>query len=239
MAFVLTDKPTAANVQTILTQYGYSSLSSGLDADLLALEIDSAVSAIEKETQRQFVPGSVGEIRYYDGSGTGLMVIDPYIDITAVEFAVFPQVTGVEITRYVEVEQQNTPKTRIQIFQGAPSISVGYLNHFPEGRSNIKVTGQFGYSAEIPANVFMAMAKMAAASVIEAHSASGGSGGGTLGVKGFEEADRKLSYESGGFLFGSRTYFSPVAVGFMGEVKAVCENYRRPLSERRRLPNFV
>ena len=239
MAFVLTDKPTAANVQTILTQYGYSSLSSGLDADLLALEIDSAVSAIQKETQRQFIPGAEDEIRYYDGSGTGLMQIDPYIDVTAVEFALYPQVTGIDITRYVEIEQQNTPKTRIQIFQGAPSLSVGYLNYFPEGRSNIKVTGQFGYSAEIPSDVFLAMAKMAAASILEAHSASGGSGGTTLAVSDKTEADRKIGYESGGFTFGFRTYFSPVAVGFMGDVKSVCEKYRRPMTERRRLPNFV
>jgi hypothetical protein len=135
--------------------------------DMMNLEIQSVVGDFQHKTGRQFVPGCSGEIRFYDGSGTGEQVVDEYIEITDVAVLMVPPMNVVSTAlNYFEVVENGKPKTRIGILQG-PANFPAYWTAFPGGRSNIQVTGKFGYASEMPAEVYNALLKMSAGKVAD------------------------------------------------------------------------
>lgn len=191
MAYDYTAIPDTSALTDLLTSVGLGSLASSVDADLLAQYLGEAQELIERKTRRQFVPGSAGEVRYYNGNGTGTLVIDEYIDVTAVEFILGPSPGTVNALDYIEVERNGDPKTLLQIRQGPAHFVRGYWNTFPRGRSNIKVTGQFGYAASIPKPIWGAMLRMAAQAVINANTISGGTR-----LAGWKDADVSEDYQT-------------------------------------------
>lgn len=161
----LSEAPTTFALRNFLQTAGVV-IPADMDEDTLQLAIDAAVGDFEHKTQRQFVPGCVGEVRYYDGSNTGELVIDEYIDVSAVEIMAIPNYgSGSQAVEVYQVRTNGKPSTKLQIFQG-PSNYPAFFTVFPQGRSNIKVTGQFGYAATIPAEVYQAMLKSAGTTIV-------------------------------------------------------------------------
>lgn len=155
--------PGIASVRELLTTSGFT-IPADFGNNLFQLYIDATVGDIEHRTGRQFVPGCPSEVRYYDGSGTGEMVIDEYVSIESVEILTVPGVGASYALNWYEKDINLRPKTKIQIYQGPPNYGQ-YWQNFPQGRSNIKVTAQFGYAATIPAEVYLAIMQGAAAQI--------------------------------------------------------------------------
>jgi hypothetical protein len=153
----LTAKLLAANI----------TLSANASTDQKQLAIDSAKNLIEYKCGRQFLPGSPGEVRYFSGNGTGQLDIDDYITLTAIEFLQVPATSTVAITDWVEVTRVPYPKTQIKILRGPANMPYGWWTAFPQGRENIKITGTWGYGANIPAGVWDAVLCMAAAEMAD------------------------------------------------------------------------
>lgn len=221
MAYTYTAAPTTAVVADLLATVGLSSLTT-VAADLQAAYLAAAVQEIQQDTKRQFVPGSSDEVRYFDGSGTGLLVVDEYVDITAIEFLIQPQAAATNATNFVEVSTNLYPKTRLQIYQGAAHVTRGYLPFFPEGRANIKVTGTWGFSSSIPADVFMAMAKKAAMQMIDANQIATGGG---LQLKQWTNADRSETFDT--------SKLASEIAGWQKDIDGVKKRYTRSLTEHR------
>lgn len=121
------------------------------------------VSMLSQETKRQFLK-TTNEIRYFDGSGTSELEVDEYVDIVDINILyASPNVTPIPLVNWWEVERKNFAKCRIYVNQGAPwqMAAVNYVLRFPVGRANIKVTGDWGYAATIPAMVWEVIRQMA------------------------------------------------------------------------------
>lgn len=158
--------PTSAAVRSLLDIAGIT-VPITVDDQFIYNEIQSVASDFNHRTGRQFVPGCAGEIRYYDGSATGLLVIDEYIEVTAVEvLVVLPLGSTYNALNFYQVLQNGRPNTQLAIAQGPPNYP-GIWSSFPSGRRNIKVTGQFGYAATLPAEVYQAILKMAAGKIAD------------------------------------------------------------------------
>lgn len=219
MAVTYTAWPTVAQVSAFLTSANISPTLQTSD-DLYQVHIDAASAEMGKRTQRQFVAGSAGEVRYYDGSGDGMQPIDEFIDVSAVQFLMYPQVAGIDIQYWYEPSRNGYPQDVLQIYQGPANTNYGYVANFPLGRSNIKVTGQFGYAATIPAPVWMAVLKKAAASIAAAN---------TLDAQGkmVSETDGDADHKYGGDMPGD-------TAGWLEDFEAAVKAYKRPLKTRRR-----
>lgn len=221
MAYDYTAIPSTTALTDLLTAVGLASLASSVDADLLATYITAAGAALDRDCNRQFVPGSVGEVRYFNGSGTGTQIIDDAIDVTAVSFLVMPQSAGVNVTNWLLVEREGQPNNILQIYQGPANVVPYYWPSFPQGRSNIAVTGQFGYAAEIPHDVWTQMLRDAAGAVINDYSISGGAR-----LAGWRDNDVSEDY-MGGAVAGAVATVSDMA-GWGKSRSAVVRRYSKP-----------
>lgn len=121
-------------------------------------KIDAVAAQVLQLTKRQFVAGSAGEIRYFDGSGAGVQEVDEYVAFTAVEILGLTGAGTLSLSNVIEDTQNLYPKTRIAIFRGSTStFSRIYVDRFPQGRQNIKVTGTWGYGSTIPKDLWDAV----------------------------------------------------------------------------------
>ena len=212
--------PTIANVYALLTG---ANITPGLASSSLVAQgfLDEAIGLMGQLTKRQFVAGSAGEIRYFDGSGTGVQTVTEFVDVPAVQFLLYPQVAGIDIQYWYEQSRNQYPNTTLQIYQGPANTNYGYVANFPQGRSNIKVTGTWGYASTIPYAVWMAVLKGAAASIATMNSL-------TSQGKLAKWVDGDASEDYGGSAnFGE---FTGWAKEFYSTVKA----YKRPEAERRK-----
>ena len=167
--------PSVAQVQAKVKGIGFT-LASDIDTDYVQQIIDSVSAEIEQECRRTFV--GVTETRYFNGSGRGEQEVDEYITLTAVEIlGYFGSVAGMSLTNWWEPQTNKFPKNRIQIYQGSqPTMTRIYIGSFPFGRSNIKVTGTWGYGSTIPANIWGAVLDYAACILAAEMQYSDGSG---------------------------------------------------------------
>lgn len=220
MAYTYTAWPTRTNVKDLIAAAHVDTTAS--DWDVTDEQIDgwilARVEQLKMETSRQFLQGSAGEVRYFDGSGTGLLRIDEYVDVSEVAFFYVPGSAFLAITNFYEVDQKPWGKDKLQILQGQANLNYAFLQRFPEGRGNIKVTGTWGYGATIPADVFMAVLEAAAADALQANAMS---------AQGMAKkyTDGDASEEWGGQLIG-------IAAGWLGKGskwEMVKKNYKRSL----------
>ena len=216
MAFDYTAWPLAADVVTMLASANITP-SAGITTDIKTLAINEAVTKLVQKTGREFLPTSAGTIRYYNGSGNGKMFIDDYITITAIEFFQVPSSGTVSISNWVEVSNSPYAKSEIQILQGPSNMSVGWWTYFPQGRSNIKVTGTFGYGTSIPGAVWSAVLGLAAANIADRMRLS--SNGMLTGVKDLDQdftfSDKQISMVS----------------GWSSAFDEACKEFKRPLRQ--------
>lgn len=219
MAYTYTAWPTAANVFDVLTA---SNIDPTVDvgSDLVSAWIAAAAQEMVKRASRQFVAGSAGEIRYFDGSGDGMQTVDEFVDVTAVEFLMYPQVAGVQVTYWYEKLTNGYPNTVLQIVQGPSNTNYGYITMFPKGRSNIKVTGTWGYGSSIPVDVWTAVQEYAAAKIAASNSLSAQ---GKLA----KWVDGDVSEDYGGDMPGE-------VAGWIKNFRETARRYRRPYRELRR-----
>jgi hypothetical protein len=161
MSFNRALAPSVTQVRNICQLAGIS-LPADLTNDTVQLHIDASVEDFQHRTGRQFIPGCADEVRYFDGSGTGELIVDAYVSITDVEILTVPAIPVQALLSFYQQSTYGKPKTRIGIQQG-PANYPNFWNAFPQGRGNIKVTGTWGYASEVPHEVYLAMMKGAAA----------------------------------------------------------------------------
>jgi hypothetical protein len=212
MAIDYTAWPLVADVQGLLAASNVT-LGAGTTSDYIDLRIKGAVDELTKRTHRQFL--TTTETRNFDGSGTGEMVVDEYRTITSITLYLIPTMSVVEIIDFVQVERATFPQTRIQIYQGPVNVPFGWFTRFPEGRSNVGITGTWGYADTIPADVWEAVAMRAAAKLADANRLN--QNGVVTDVK---DDDQDVKWGKG--TFGEMS-------GWDAQFDAVCERYRRPL----------
>jgi hypothetical protein len=133
----------------------------------IAPVLASIIRQVATVTRRQFVAGAAGEIRYYDGSGTvELELPEEIIVLVSVQILGYIGITGglYPVTSPYLIQEQDLPRTRILLYQGTAPVYAGiYLSRFPQGHRNIQVVGTFGYDVTIPADLWEAVADLAAA----------------------------------------------------------------------------
>lgn len=222
MAFTYTAWPTTTELGTLLGELD-STVTVG--SDLGGAYLQSSIARIERETQRQFIPGDAGEIRYYSGSGTGILQVDDYLDISDVEFIHYnPAYSAFNLSGFYEIDRKGFPKNKIYIAQGSPVFIYGgrsWSSKFPVGRSNIKVTGQFGFGSSIPVDAWLAVLQNAAAMA--------------LNPKGVTQDGRLLAWSeadvSEKYGFGNSDTPGDAA-GWGTALDRVIELYKKPLANR-------
>ena len=180
--------PTTTEVSNYITASGLT-LNAGITTDMIQNAIDAAVEELSRRTGRTLK--TVTETRYFDGSGTGLLDVEEYVDVTAIQFFSVPALGVVTLTQWHEVERKPYPKTQIQILQGPPNVPYGYYSFFPQGRSNIGVTATWGYASAIPAIAWTAVRARAAGTVVNAARANSYLGG---TVKTIRDEDQDITF---------------------------------------------
>jgi len=137
--------PTTADVNIAIAAAGSSYDNDPFTADKLA----SVISMVEKETGRAF-PTSASAARYFHGNGYGEMVIDEFIAISEITLiGYYGNASGIALANAQGIERQGGPNNRIIVRKGSyPSFGLGFVNTFPKGRDNIKVTATWGYSLD-------------------------------------------------------------------------------------------
>lgn len=141
-SFDFTGWPIPADVDKMLLSANITP-GAGVTTEIKQLAIDGAVSEFVNSTGREFKPTAAGTVRYYDGSGTGEMIVDDLIAATDISFFALPS-SPVQLVSWTIVENVPFSKNRIIIFQGPVNTPVGYYSKFPIGRRNIQITGTFG-----------------------------------------------------------------------------------------------
>ena len=217
MAQNYTAWPVKADIDERLVSAGLTARSGTADAYYTQL-VDAVVASLTKKTHRQFLKGSDGEVRYYDGNGTGELEIDEFVSFSAVQILgyVGPNLL-LTLSNVASASTETFPKNRLIIFQSSlPQLNIQYINFFPRGRRNIKVTGQFGYGPYIPDDVWMAVCGKVA-SIMAAERVQGGALGRTKKwIEGDASEERDL------LLPGE-------AVGWERDYKDVINTYRKPM----------
>lgn len=213
--------PTKANIDERLTSAGLSARD-GLTQGYYDQVVSAVVALLHKKTHRQFLKGEEGEIRYFDGNGTGSIVIDEFVAIEEVQ--VIGYVGGnlsMTLSNAISADSATFPKNRILIFQSSlPQLNVQYLNYFPRGRRNIKVTAQYGYAEYIPDDIWFAVCGKAAA-ILAAEAVQGGTGGRVRKwIEGDAQEDLDLTLPG-------------EAVGWDAGFKDIIKSYRKPMRARR------
>ena len=214
MAFDYTAYPTSANLVTFMSSAGIT-LPSAVTSDIQTLKLNAAISLLEHKTGRAFAP-TASTTRTFDGSGTGSMEIDEYIDITSILLYTLPSQSTVEMLNYVEVERVPFARTKVQVLQGPANIPYGWYTYFPAGRSNVAITATWGYGSSIPAAVWNAVLCQAAAEIVDGARAS--LNGALIGLK---DLDQDFTW--------SDKLTSEVA-GWRKAFVDTCATFRRPLS---------
>jgi hypothetical protein len=164
MANVFTDYtawPTIGDVSSIMRAMNQT-LNASIDNHLQTNTIRAVIETVKRRTLRDFVVTT--ETRYYDGNGTGRMEIDEHITISTIAISGwYGNSIGLELPTVYSVVRPGVPKTKLQIFRGSlPAMGNHYINIFPSGRSNIEVTGDFGYDTTIPMDLWLGVAYQAA-----------------------------------------------------------------------------
>ena len=154
----MADYCTTAEAKALMTVD--SGLASSTDYDnLIGTIITAASRAIDREIGRQanyFSPSSVGETRYYDGTGTDCLWIDDAVSITSVSVSESGGLASSDYTLWSSSDYITYPYNSTPIMKLKVDTLNGSKLYFDRYRKAVKVVGVFGYSATPPNNVNMA-----------------------------------------------------------------------------------
>jgi hypothetical protein len=168
MALTYTGWPAVSDLRALALSSNVTLPDAATD-DLLQMRLDAAIQELTQRTHRQFLPDTEASERRFDGSGTGEMLVDEYVEVDSITLYLVPSVGVTEITQFVEVDRSTYPKTRLQIYQGPANAPYGWFTYFPQGRSNVAVTAKWGYGATIPADVWQGVLYKATAEALDAN----------------------------------------------------------------------
>ena len=112
--------------------------------DDISSYIKASTEYINNYTQRDFQEGDE-EIRFYDGNGRNELVIDPATEVTKVEYTL-DWINWIEMNSdYWETNPYNKLPIR--------SIVLKFNNIFYNLKRSVRITGKFGWSDCVPADV--------------------------------------------------------------------------------------
>jgi hypothetical protein len=207
--------PEVTDVASIVSAMGVTmrtAISTAIQTNIL----NACISNFNARTRRTWLP--VTETRYFNGSDSGMIEVDEYTEISTVEIIGWYGITsGMVIDSIVEVDRANYPKTKIQIYRNSlPGLYRVWVDRFPAGRSNIKITADWGYATTVPDDVWWGVAYQAAGILINiSNYATDG-----FNIK-WQEAD----------VTEVRMYMDPFTFFKTGTTyKGLCNLYRRPAS---------
>lgn len=215
--------PTVDDVMTELSA-GNITVPAAITEDYVQARIDAATSYVFQQTRRFFVADVIATARVYDGNGTGTMEIDEYLEIDKVEFVFFPTIASTTVTTWYAVSHIKWPKTRIQIYQGPSNATYAIYPVFPYGRSNILVTGRFGYDDTIPADLWLAVLNDVTGKIVNVLASAAQDGQAQMG--------QTLKWTEG---YESEQYNSGLAgdqLGWTTELKKACKRYSSQVARR-------
>lgn len=121
-------------------------------------QVDEWISAmetyIEQATGRVFIADSTASARLYDGDGSRELLIDDCVDVTEIKIGDADAIAKADFAdNGIYVYPANgTPKNKIVLT----------ALRFTIGNQNISVTGKWGYSAQVPADIMHACTSLVA-----------------------------------------------------------------------------
>lgn len=223
MAYDYTAWPTTTELTARLSQMGVT-LPAAFDSSSQQSAIDAITTIVTSVTKRTFV--AFAGVKYFDGTGTGEIEIDEYISFTDVQLVGYLSAPALSMANVYGPAEEQKPNTRLMIFQGSlPALGRIWLDSFPRGRRNIKVTGTWGYGATIPVDLWEAVLDAAADRLARRKTYS------TAGLLGsIRDDDVTLQYGgTAGMGEAAITALSPY-----GELMAALKKYKRPMGVRMR-----
>lgn len=127
--------------KTALENYTLQTIDATFDSQITAW-IEAVETYIERLTGRVFIADSVASERVYDGNNDSHLLIDDCVDIDKVE------IDDVEVvsTDYKTYPANSVRKNKIKLL----------YNYFTRGDQNITITGKWGYSVAVPADIKLA-----------------------------------------------------------------------------------
>lgn len=145
-------EPKGYTNKAAIEKYGVITIDASYD-DYLAEVIAGVEQTIDDITGRNFIADEAASPRFFDGNGERKLVIDDAVEITVVENGqdeyggTFMNVAATGPSRYF-TEPANHAALKV------PVTTIFLANDiFTPGRQNIRVTGKWGYSAEVPAAI--------------------------------------------------------------------------------------
>lgn len=151
--------PTIDDVQNFLLRADIT-----LRSNLAQSVLDAVIYDVGRRTLRQFVADTHDTQRTYAGTGTAEQEVDEIVALTSVTVVGYQSAPGYTLGSVQVFQEQNKPQTRLITARGSLPGLVGegyiapYPTRFPTGRSNILVTGVFGYACSIPPDLWNAVA---------------------------------------------------------------------------------
>jgi len=125
--------------------------------------IESVEAIIDGFTCRNFIADSTASIRYFDGDGSHVLLVDDCISLTKIEMG-DPTTTKDELDSddYYTYPYNRTPKNKVY-----------YSGIFTKAHKNIDVTAKWGYSEEVPSDIELAATTLASLIIEEAWQSEG------------------------------------------------------------------
>lgn len=157
--------------KTKIENYILNDIDSSFDSQI-ALWIEGIEKIIDKITGRNFIADSSASARLFDGDGTQELLVDDCIAITKVEVGnddygnSFTEIASSGADRYFLKPDNYGAK-------GYPISSILLrARYWPEGVQNNRITGKWGYSAAVPADIEFA-ATVFVAGILNQHRQGG------------------------------------------------------------------
>lgn len=157
--------PTVTDISAVATAMGVT-IGTHISNVVQQNVLDAVITNFKNRTHRTFVP--VSETRYFDGNNSGMIEVDDFVTLSTVELVGWYGITNaLTLSNYAAVERSGYPINRIQIYKGSiPSLPSMWIDRFPAGRSNVKITALWGFASTVPDDVWQAIVYQASGIVI-------------------------------------------------------------------------
>ena len=125
--------------------------------------IESVEAMINDYTGRLFIADTIASIRYFDGDGSHLLLIDDCVSLTKIEMG-DPTTTKDEL---------DTDDYYVYRYNTTPKRKVYYDSIFTRDNKNIDVTAKWGYSIAVPNDIKLATTILVSLIIEEAWQSEG------------------------------------------------------------------
>jgi hypothetical protein len=197
--------PTADNVRTLLQ--GYNITSSIIDDDFIDDSINDEVIPYVENFARTSFTGEKTVVEYYSGNGRDELMLNRKNIVETIEVKL---ISSNDIDISIDIKEIDTiPGAGILKIRSGLSEFYNFYRIFPKGNDNVKVTYKVG--GECPADVAVAIKKLAAILVLD--QMEGRTGGGQLSGQSFNRT------------YGNMGKFSNIRKRFSNQAHAILRRY--------------